>query len=119
MQTQSKDPEALAGASGADIQDWLVWIDDNLNREKAARHFAVTVARLAPEDRLAFLEIAHEAIRAGCPSVPFGSVMDEARDWADWASPSERKAYALACFNRMPSRDQSAFLEYVQGRRAA
>ena len=45
--------------------------------------------------------------------------MDWARRWAEVASPRERKAYCLACFEAMSERDQQAFLAYIDGRMAA
>ena len=52
-------------------------------------------------------------------SRPLAAIMAEAAFWADTASPTERKAYCLATFNRMPLNEQMAFLDYVQGRSAA
>lgn len=119
MQTQMESPSALAGAAGADIQDWLDWIDDNIRREVAARNLAAATLDCDPSDRLELLERFYDVLRPGFPIVAFDSLMAEAAFWADRASPSERKAYTLACFNRMPARDQAAFLDYVQGRSAA
>ena len=119
MQTQMKSPSALAGASGADIQDWLSWIDNNIRREVAARSLADAALNCDPGDRLELLEQFHDALRPGFPITSFGGVMAEATFWADNASPAERKAYCLATFNRMSARDQAAFLQHVQGRSAA
>lgn len=71
-----------------------------------------------PEDREALLEAALGYLRAGPPVPPFTGVMAEASQWADWASPAERKAYALACFTRLSPADRGAFLGYVQGEAA-
>lgn len=119
MQTKMESPSALAGATGADIQDWLSWIDHNIRREAAARNLAAATLDCDPSDRLELLERFHDALRPGFPITAFGSVMAEAAFWADTASPAERKAYTLACFNRMPLHEQMAFLDYVQGRSAA
>jgi hypothetical protein len=51
---------------------------------------------------------------AGMPIAPLFNFMDEATFWADMATRAERKAYALACFNRLHAADQAAFLAYVQ-----
>ncbi|WP_306752715.1 hypothetical protein [Paracoccus actinidiae] len=112
-------PIPLGDGTGADLQDWLSWVDDNTRREVAARNLAAATLDCDPSDRLELLELLHKALRRGFPITAFGSVMDEAAFWADGASPAERKAYCLACFNRMPARDQAAFLDYVQGRSAA
>lgn len=121
MRKESENPGALASATGAgaEFHSALERIDHNLQRESRAKAFCDTLVECDPDDRLPFLEAAHEVLRAGWPGVPFGGVMAEAAFWADTASPAERKAYALAAFNRMPPRDQAAFLEYVQMRGAA
>lgn len=119
MQTKMESPSALAGATGADIQEWFSWIDDNIRWEDAARKLAVAILNCDPSHRLELLERFYDALRPGFPIVALSSVMDEAAFWADSASPAERKAYCLATFNRMPSHEQAAFLEYVQGRSAA
>lgn len=119
MSGENKTPALLADGTGANIQDWLSWVDDSIRREVAARDLAAATLDCDPSDRLELLELLHETLRRGFPITAFGSVMDEAAFWADGASPAERKAYCLACFNRMPARDQAAFLEYVQGRSAA
>lgn len=56
---------------------------------------------------------------AGDPLPPFLGGMDDARQWADWASTSELKAYALAAFEAMPAKDQAAFLHYVSAAQVA
>lgn len=107
------DPVAGVPATGASIQDWLSWIDNNLRRSIQARALAEALVDCDPEVRLLLLESAHEFFRTGSPLVPLGNVMDEATFWADTASPAERKAYCLACYVRMPAEHQAAFLEYV------
>ena len=47
------------------------------------------------------------------------SAMDEAAFWADIADLTYIKAVVLASYNRMPSQDQAAFLDYVHGKKAA
>ena len=42
-----------------------------------------------------------------------GRVMSEASFWADMASRAELKAYALACWQRMPAEDRVAFIDYL------
>lgn len=56
---------------------------------------------------------------AGQPIAPLFNHMDEAAFWADIATPDEREAYCLASFKAMPYARQAAFLDFVQGRRAA
>lgn len=72
-----------------------------------------------PDDRLELLERFYEALRPGFPIIPLDSIMEEAGFWADRASATELKAYALACYNRLSPSHQSDFLNYVQGRSEA
>ena len=116
---ENENPGALAGATGIDHQDWLVWLDNNLKRESAARALSQAVADCDPADRLPFLETLIDALRQGEPSVGFGPIMAEARDWAAWASRAELKAYCLAAYEAMSGRDQAAFLGHLDRRAAA
>lgn len=72
-----------------------------------------------PTDAALILSDELERLRLGAPIPPLLNAMDEARDWAEWATPFERKAYCLACFNAMPPKDQAGFLAYVTRRGAA
>lgn len=45
--------------------------------------------------------------------VPLFSTQAEAYDWAEWASPHQRKAYALACFDTMRKEDRMAFVKFL------
>ena len=119
MTFQNITPISHGGGTGADIKDWLSWFDTNLTRHHAATALADAVLKCDAEDRLPFIEAIHHALSAVFPGPLFGSIMAEAAFWADRASHAERKAYCLACYNRMPAREQSAFLDYVQGRSAA
>ena len=51
------------------------------------------------------------------PQASFISHMDQAAFWADMASKDELKAYAVACFNRLPMSERSAFLSWADDRR--
>lgn len=62
-------------------------------------------------DRMADLG---EILTVGAPIAPLFNAMEQARFWADLATRNELKAYALACFNRLPPTDQAAFLRHVQ-----
>jgi hypothetical protein len=50
---------------------------------------------------------------AGEPLPPFLGEMTAARHWADWATDTERKAYALAAFEAMEPADQAAFFRHI------
>ncbi len=115
-----ENPGALAGATGDfEIGEWFARIDHNLKRESSARALAQAVADCDPDDRLPFLERIIEGLRPGQPSVGFGPIMVEARDWASWASRTELKAYCLAAYEAMSGRDQAAFLGHLDRRAAA
>ncbi|MBU3028961.1 hypothetical protein [Paracoccus marinaquae] len=115
----NENPDALAGAIGADLHSWFEWIDTSTRREAAARGLLEAVLACDRRDRVPLMERFIEALRPGQPVPAFDSVMAEASHWADWASAAELKAYALACYTRLSASDQHAFLGYVQGRAAA
>lgn len=56
---------------------------------------------------------------SNAPLAPLFGHMREAAFWADTAEPDALDAYCLASFNAMTPPRQAAFLEFVQGRRAA
>jgi hypothetical protein len=91
-------------------------------------------ARLAPGERAELaraalmacddtdLAMIFEAARddgAGPPVASFDDVAEEARLWAEWASPEEASAYAVACLFRMTPHDRDAFVAFAQRRAAA
>ncbi len=85
-------------------------------QERMSLAYAANLS-LEPEDAEQAFCAAHS--KAGLPISYLFSVMDEAVFWADLATPEERDAYCLACFRRMRPERQTAFLEFVQGRKAA
>lgn len=99
------------------LQAWHSDFTRKLDRSEAAEAFVMASLDCAPEDRLPLIEMMQDHYSADNPIPSFGPVMDEASDWANWASRKELKAYALASFNRMSPADQRAFLDYI--RRAA
>ncbi|MCK0101189.1 hypothetical protein [Pseudohalocynthiibacter sp. F2068] len=81
---------------------------------------ALLLASIWSLDREDAQDVAEAALSgAGMPQAAFITNIDQAAFWADMASPSERKAYCLASYNRMPECDQSAFLEHIQRGAAA
>ncbi|AUH34648.1 hypothetical protein [Paracoccus tegillarcae] len=114
-----ENPDALAGAIGADLQSWFDWIDNNTRRETAARPLCAAVAACDPRDRLFLLELLIEALRPGQPMPIFNAIMTEARDWAAWATRAELKAFCLASYEAMSGPDQAAFLGHLDRRAAA
>lgn len=55
---------------------------------------------------------------AGMPLYCETDPMGMASMWSDWASPAERRAYALACYRRMTPQEQAAFLDFISERAA-
>ncbi|MDP5309140.1 hypothetical protein [Paracoccus spongiarum] len=108
-------PGEAANQAGDEIQSWWDWFNNNLDRQDKATALIRALVDCDARDRLPFLEILHDALRAGPPVAPFDSVMAEAALWADWASRAERKAYLVACWRRLARNDQKAFLEYAAG----
>ncbi len=53
---------------------------------------------------------------AGAPLPTFLDLVDEAGFWADMATPDERAAYAVACFNRFSKRERDEFRDFVEAR---
>ncbi len=84
--------------------------------ERAALGFATLNSLDAEQARMT---AAASLGAAGEPLPPFLGAMDEARDWAAWATPTELDAYCLAAFQRMAPDRQAAFLRFVQRRAAA
>ena len=65
-----------------------------------------------------FAQMAAETALGGCgaPLPTFHDVIGEAGFWADMATPDERAAYAVACFNRFSKRERDEFRAFVKAR---
>ncbi|MCG7623009.1 hypothetical protein [Epibacterium sp. Ofav1-8] len=92
----------------------------------AARRLSETERAALAFSALNSLELDHAEMTAaasigsaGTPLPPFLGGMEDARFWASYASRSELKAYALACFNAMPASDQAAFFQYISAKEVA
>jgi hypothetical protein len=86
--------------------------------------------RLGPIERLtvasaAMLSLDREAaenlaeatltdLRSGSPIAPFTTLREEARSWAAWASPGERRVYMAACWGKLPEAERQGFLRAVR-----
>lgn len=93
-------------------------IDRNAYRQMAGHELIDAVLNCGP-DAVRFLEIIHAALSPGHPIPNPHGLMNEARKWAQWASTSENKTYALACFDALSAADQDAFLSHVSATAAA
>ncbi|ANB32953.1 hypothetical protein M2324_003063 [Rhodovulum sulfidophilum] len=79
-------------------------------RERASLAYAA-LRSLEPEQ--AEMTAATVLRAAGAPMPPFLRGMEEARFWASHANRAELKAFALASFEAMAPRDQTAFLRHI------
>lgn len=95
-----------SGWDGASV----VWSARLTTGERAALLLSA-LASLDLDEALFLLK--HTIGGAGYPLPAFLGGMDDARFWAASASRSELKAYALACFEAMPSGDQAAFFQHI------
>ena len=111
--TTNENPGALAGATGADVFSATFASIEYRKRAESATSLCLSIANCDPQDACQIMEAALVDLGAGSPQPPLLGVMDAARDWADWASVTELKAYALACYHRMRPADRVAFLAYV------
>lgn len=89
------------------------------SRLATATALCLAIRDCHPSDAAILMSAALEDLSAGMPIAAFDSVMAEARLWAEWATPVELKAYALASYEAMAARDQSGFLAHVSRRAAA
>ncbi|MFC0812567.1 hypothetical protein ACFHYO_10650 [Paracoccus panacisoli] len=119
MGTENENPGALAGATGADLHGSRVDANYTLTRRAAAIALADAAVDCPPEIRARLLERLLDQFRPAWPMPAFmGRVMEEAGFWADMASRAELKAYALACYRRMPPQDRIAFIDFLAEGRA-
>lgn len=110
----NENPGALAGATGAEVQINADCADDSAERQSRAIALANAAADCPVEFRARLLERLLDTMRPGWPVPAFmGRVMEEAGFWADMASRAELKAYALACWQRMPVEDREGFIRYL------
>jgi hypothetical protein len=112
---ENGNPGALAGATGVDQLGTSFKTEEYRNRAKAATALCHAIAECDRDDAVTLMDAALWDLRAGAPGPVFLSSMQEADEWADFATVSERKAYCLASWNRLPPNDRAAFLAYVTG----
>lgn len=108
----------MADAAGA-IEEVSDSAESYRSRLVAATALCLAIRDCHPADAAIVLSAALEELGMGAPIAALDSVMAEARLWAEWATPAELKAYALASYEAMPGRDQAAFLAHVAPRAVA
>lgn len=100
-----------------DVAADLEWLLDQPERDarraEAAERLSQAVVACDPDDRVMLLETILDEIRPGWPLSHERGLMVEAGWWADNATRNERKAYLLACWNRLADSDRQGFLAYV------
>ncbi|WP_415184691.1 hypothetical protein [Phaeovulum sp.] len=111
---KTKNPDALAGAIGADQKSSIFDLEEYRLRAMASTLLIQAIADCHPLDAALLMSAALDDMRVPVPPVPLINAMDEAKSWAKRSTPAEHKAYALVCFQAMPAKDQAAFLAYVQ-----
>ena len=109
----NETPAARASATGAKSNEQAFKSKHYLKRAEAATALCLAIADCDPSDACEIMVAALADLSAGWPIPPLFNFMDEAAFWADLAPMPELKAYALACYNRLPLTDQAAFLAYV------
>lgn len=112
---EKKNPEDRAGSIGADQLATSFISKEYRKRAEAATTLCLAIADCDPAAAAPILEAALISMAAGAPIPALLGVMDQASFWADFATPAELDAYALACVNRMAPKRKAAFLAYVGG----
>lgn len=117
--SETKNPGALAGASGAAFEATNFKTQHYRERFEAARALIGAIRECHPEEAVPVMQAALDALCPVQPGAAFRSLMDEAWSWAALAGRNELKAYALQAFLAMRPADQRAFLAHLNRRAAA
>ena len=112
---EKENPGAQGSATGARECEKNFRSERYRLRAERSTTLCMAIAECDRDDAVMLMEAALWDLRAGAPGPVFLSIMQEAEDWADWATVSERKAYCLASFNRLSAPDRAAFLAHVTG----
>ncbi len=114
-----ENPGALAGETGAKKLSKHFNTEEYRVRALATSALSDAIAQCLREDLVVIFEGLLERLRAGEPTTPLLSYMDEARDWAAYATPGELKCYLVAIWNALSKRERARFLAYVLQRTPA
>ncbi len=107
---------------GADTNAWLMVSAVLAKKLKPIERAILAVAILEAtenEDFFAIIDAFAPSGGSGRPLPPLLDTVDEASVWASMASPSEVKAWLLACFVRLPAWEKRGFLNAAKKRDAA
>lgn len=111
--------DALTSAEGAGAEE-AAWADAAihwtgvLSREQRRFLLEAAIAACAVDDAAEIMEAELLRLTEGPPAPRFGSVKDEARDWAFFAPTAVVKSYLVACFRALPKKDRIAALPALQ-----
>ena len=111
--SENESPQDRAGTTGDCQITESFKTQEYRKRALAAIALCDAIADCERDDAVLLLEAALISLRAGTPGPTFAFVMQEANEWAAFATKAERKAYALASFSHMSAADRAAFLRYV------
>ncbi len=109
----NESPDALAGAIGANFVCETTVPNIYNNRLNLASAAIRALADCHPDVRDEIIDRVIEKTRAGQPVPALFNLMNEARDWASWASRNELKAYGAAIVERLSPSDLAAFIGWA------
>lgn len=111
-----ENPEALAGATGAEQSGQSFKSTAYRLRAERATSLCMCIAAMPPEDSAPILYAAIDDFhRQGFPVSADHNLMAYALDWADHATERELKGYAIAAAKRMAPAVREAFVAYLPG----
>ncbi|WP_208353358.1 hypothetical protein [Pseudaestuariivita rosea] len=98
-----------------DFEGWTAFAALAMARLTVEERAALAWAALQSLDTPEQAELVTEAVLtpAGDPLPTFLNPMQDARWWAEMATNTERKAYALAAYEALPFADQMAFRRHI------
>ncbi len=90
-----------------EVVEWARSVPDDVKTNlMIALHGSMSIA--AADEALCFM-----AMGKGDPQPPLAALMEEASDWAQFASSDEHKAYAAACWNEMTENSRERFVKWM------
>ena len=90
-----------------EVTEWAKGVPDEVKTSlMISLHGSMSFA--AADEALCFM-----AMGKGDPTPPLAALMEEASDWARFASGDEHKAYAAACWNEMSEHNRERFSKWM------
>lgn len=107
-ESAKKNPDALAGAVGADLKKQAhrkigcLQSEDYRTRESRATALGIAIRETHPDDARQILTAALSDLSAGMPPhTAFGNIREDAQWWADMATPAELLEYMAAALRSL------------------